>query len=104
MFRFYHRQLSKLGVQSVNEFKSVIRASQARALRQRQREKSAAKSGNKTPQKNGIINTMKNATRTAVALSLAIAGAVALPLRSDEFSRKSLTSPPSLPRSVLHAA
>ena len=47
-FQFFHRQLAKLGVESVNEFKSIIRAHQARELRRRQREKSATAKPNQT--------------------------------------------------------
>ena len=78
-FQFFHRQLAKLGVESVDEFKSIIRAHQARELRRRQREKSAAQ----TRPKNGIMSSMKNRASSTLALTLAIAGGLAAPLRSD---------------------
>ena len=53
-FQFFHRQLAKLGVESVDDFKSIIRAHQARELRRHQREKSAAQSNTRRG-KNGII-------------------------------------------------
>lgn len=41
-----------------------------------------------------IIRAMRTKTKNAVALSLAIAGAVALPMRSDAVSRKGSPPPP----------
>ena len=81
-FLFFRRQLAKLGVESVNEFKSIIRAHQARELRRRQREKSPANHDTKRGE-NGIMSSMKNRASSTLALTLAIAGAVASPLRSD---------------------
>ena len=59
-FQFFHRQLAKLGVESVDEFKSIIRAHQARELRRRQREKSAAQ----TRPKNGIMSAVNRTTKS----------------------------------------
>ena len=75
-FQFYRRQLAKLGVESVKEFKSIIRAHQARELRRRQRKQSAAKA-NTERGRNGIIHAMKPQAKTALSLALAIVGGIA---------------------------
>ena len=80
-YLFFRRQLAKLGVESVDEFKSIIRAHQARELRRRRREKSAAKTSTRRG-KNGIMSNMKGHAKSALALTLAIAGGLAAPLRS----------------------
>ena len=61
-FQFFHRQLAKLGVESVDEFKSIIRAHQARELCRRRREKSAAQ----TRPKNGIMSAVNRTTKSMV--------------------------------------
>ena len=86
-FQFFRRQLAKLGVESVDDFKSIIRAHQARELRRRQREKSAAKPSAQRG-KYGIMRDVKSHAKSALALTLAIAGGMAAPMRSDAFVRK----------------
>ena len=103
-FQFFHRQLAKLGVESVDDFKSIIRAHQARELRRHQREKSAALSDNKTPPKNGIIRGMKKNAKSAVLAALAIVGGMAAPLRSGASERALTAPPPSKLRRSLRAA
>ena len=109
-FARHRDDLEKSGIDTVEKFKKVIHAAQSKRssdnikkLESRQ-DKARQKSAVQTKPKYDIIPAMRTKARNAVALSLAIAGAVASPLRSDAFSRENLTPPPSLPRSVLHAA
>ena len=90
-FQFFRRQLAKLGVESVDDFKSIIRAHQARELRRRQREKSAAEPSAQRG-KYGIMRDVKSHAKSALALTLAIAGGMAAPMRSDASVRKVQTS------------
>ena len=90
-FQFFRRQLAKLGVESVDDFKSIIRAHQARELRRRQREKSAAKPSAQRG-KYGIMRDVKSHAKSALALTLAIAGGLVAPLRSEAAVRKVQTS------------
>ena len=99
-FQFFHRQLAKLGVESVDDFKSIIRAHQARELRRRQREKSAtAKPNQASIQSNtqtikyGIMSDMKGHAKSALALTLAIAGGLASPLRSAASNHGFMSAP-----------
>ena len=88
-FQFFHRQLAKLGVESVDEFKSIIRAHQARELRRRRREKSAAQ----TRPKNGIMSAVNRTTKSMVIGAAVILSGMAAPLRSDASARISITPP-----------
>jgi len=81
VFRFYRRQLAKLGIESLGQFKSVVRASQARA--RRELEANRGRSAATDRGKNGIIPAVKRHTKTALFTALAIVSAAVAPMRSD---------------------
>ena len=80
-------------------FEKIIHAEDRRRNRELQatqdaaRQKSAARPCTQRG-KYGIIRDMKTRVSSALALTLAIAGGLAVPLRSDASVRKDLTPPP----------
>ena len=71
MFDYYRRELAEIGVETSEEFKTLLVRRQKRLSQSAQA--TAAKT-NTAGQKNGIIHAMKPHAKSALSLALAIVG------------------------------